>query len=134
MSTVYVTSRITLSEAVEGRPGLNSRMSIPISDRRDLAAEHACYLDRIALIIRTRLTSRGASQAKIAAYIAELPAEHFMVHIRIAIAAIQLNKSLTASRACKLNGNASFTVTRAGCSNTELLLGSQLNTRPILTF
>lgn len=68
-------------------------MKIIETEARDLAAEHSRYLERITPIIRNRLASRGASEAEIAAYIAEVPAEHFMIHIRSAIAATQLRGS-----------------------------------------
>lgn len=63
-------------------------------EARDLAAEHACYLERITPIIRNRLASRGANEADIAAYVAEMPPEHFMIHIKRAIAAMQLSANL----------------------------------------
>ena len=62
------------------------------TNARDLAAEHALYLARIEPIIRRRLTDRGVEQARIDAYIAELPAEHFSVLIGRTIAAMRLRR------------------------------------------
>lgn len=67
-------------------------MNITKSDRRDLAAEHYRYLERITPLIRNRLASRGANEAKIAAHIAEIPAVHFLKQLKRAAAAMQLKK------------------------------------------
>lgn len=60
---------------------------------RDIAAEHALYLERIEPMIHQRLADRGLEQARIDAYIAELPEEHFMIQIRRAIAAMRLSEN-----------------------------------------
>lgn len=67
-------------------------MNTSETQARDLAAEHARYLDRITLIIRNRLASRGANETETAAYIAEIPAEHFVIQIGRAIEAMRLHE------------------------------------------